>query len=208
MVEQNTIKEFLETLSSKAPVPGGGGASALAGALGNALGQMVANLTVGKKKYAAVEAEIQELLVKMEGLQKEFVRLADRDEEVFAPLAQCYSLPSSTEEERSYKAQVMEERLYDASQVPMEIMERAVEMIGILDILADKGSRLAVSDVGVGVQYVRTALLGAVMNVYINTKSMKNRDRAEEINRKAQSLVEVGTERADAVYGKVLAGLM
>ena len=117
MVEQNTIKEFLETLSSKAPVPGGGGASALAGALGNALGQMVANLTVGKKKYAAVEAEIQELLAKMEGIQKEFVRLADRDEEVFAPLAQCYSLPSSTEEERDYKAQVMEERLYDASQV-------------------------------------------------------------------------------------------
>ena len=75
MVEQNTIKEFLETLSSKAPVPGGGGASALAGALGNALGQMVANLTVGKKKYAAVEAEIQELLAKMEGIQKEFVRL-------------------------------------------------------------------------------------------------------------------------------------
>lgn len=208
MVEQNTIKEFLETLSSKAPVPGGGGASALAGAIGNALGQMVANLTVGKKKYAAVEAEIQELLAKMEGIQKEFVRLADRDEEVFAPLAQCYSLPSSTEEERDYKAQVMEERLYDASQVPLEIMERSVEMIGILDILADKGSRLAVSDVGVGVQYVRTALLGAVMNVYINTKSMKNRERAEEINRKAQSLVKEGTEQADAVYGKVLAGLM
>ena len=81
-------------------------------------------------------------------------------------------------------------------------------MIGILDILADKGSRLAVSDVGVGVQYVRTALLGAVMNVYINTKSMKNRERAEEINRKAQSLVKEGTEQADAVYGKVLAGLM
>ena len=87
-------------------------------------------------------------------------------------------------------------------------MERSVEMIGILDILADKGSRLAVSDVGVGVQYVRTALLGAVMNVYINTKSMKNRERAEEINRKAQSLVKEGTEQADAVYGKVLAGLM
>ena len=207
MVEQNTIKEFLETLSSKAPVPGGGGASALAGALGNALGQMVANLTVGKKKYAAVEAEIQELLAKMEGIQKEFVRLADRDEEVFAPLAQCYSLPSSTEEERSYKAQVMEERLYDASQVPMEIMERAVEMIEILDILADKGSRLAVSDGGVGVQYVRTALLGAVMNVYINTKSMKNREKAEELNEKARKLVAAGTEQADQIYGRVLAKL-
>ena len=208
MMEMNTIREFLAVLSSKAPVPGGGGASALAGALGNALGQMVANLTIGKKRYADVEEEICGLLTRMEGLQAEFVRLADRDAEVFAPLAQCYSLPASTPEERAYKEQVMEERLYDASQVPMEIMERAVEMMEILDILADKGSRLAVSDVGVGVQYMRAALLGAVMNVYINTKSMKNRERAEEINQKALKLTKRGSAMADEIYSKVLSGLV
>ena len=207
MTEQSTIKDFLAVLSSKAPVPGGGGASALAGALGNALGQMVANLTIGKKKYAEVEEEIKGLLETMEGLQAEFIRLADRDAEVFAPLAQCYSMPSGTEEEKAKKARVMEARLLDASYVPLDIMKRAVEMLDILEMLAQKGSRRAVSDVGVGVQFIRTALLGAVMNVYINTKAMKNREKAEEINREAEALVAEGTKRADSIYGAVLACL-
>ena len=204
MVEQKTIEGFLEVLSSKEPVPGGGGASALAGALGNALGQMVANLTIGKKKYADVEAEIKELLGRMQKLQAAFVTLADRDAQVFAPLAQCYSLPSATPEEKAYKEKVMEERLLDASFVPLEIMEHAVAMLGILEILGDKGSRLAVSDVGVGVQFIRASLLGAVMNVYINTKSMKNREKAEELNARAGQLIEEGTAWADRIYAKVL----
>lgn len=204
MVEQKTIEGFLEVLSSKEPVPGGGGASALAGALGNALGQMVANLTIGKKKYADVEAEIKELLGRMQKLQAAFVTLADRDAQVFAPLAQCYSLPSLTEEEKAYKEKVMEERLLDAGFVPLEIMEHAVAMLGILEILGDKGSRLAVSDVGVGVQFIRASLLGAVMNVYINTKSMKNREKAEELNARAGQLIEEGTAWADRIYAKVL----
>ena len=204
MVESMTIQEFLDVLSSKEPVPGGGGASALAGALGNALGQMVANLTIGKKKYALVEDEIKELAERMKGIQGQFTALADQDAKVFAPLAKCYSLPSGTEEEKAYKAEVMEARLLDASLVPMEIMEKASEMLEIMDILADKGSRMAVSDVGVGVQFIRTALLGAVMNVYINAKSMKNREKAEEMNEKAERLIKEGTEAADRIYQKVL----
>ncbi|WP_306582879.1 cyclodeaminase/cyclohydrolase family protein [Enterocloster bolteae] len=204
MVESMTIQEFLDVLSSKEPVPGGGGASALAGALGNALGQMVANLTIGKKKYAQVEDEIKELAERMKGIQGQFTALADQDAKVFAPLAKCYSLPSGTEEEKAYKAEVMEARLLDASLVPMEIMEKASEMLEIMDILADKGSRMAVSDVGVGVQFIRTALLGAVMNVYINTRSMKNREKAEEMNEKAERLIKEGTEAADRIYQKVL----
>ena len=204
MVESMTIQEFLDVLSSKEPVPGGGGASALAGALGNALGQMVANLTIGKKKYALVEDEIKELAERMKGIQGQFSALADQDAKVFAPLAKCYSLPSGTEEEKAYKAEVMEARLLDASLVPMEIMEKASEMLEIMDILADKGSRMAVSDVGVGVQFIRTALLGAVMNVYINTKSMKNREKAEELNEKAERMIKEGTEAADRIYQKVL----
>ena len=207
MVEQLTVEKFLSTLSSKEPVPGGGGASALAGALGNALGQMVANLTIGKKRYAQWEDEIKGLLARMETLQREFVILVDRDEEVFAPLAAAYGLPAGTEEEKARKAEVMEQRLLDASYVPLEVMEKAVEMLGILDVLAVKGSRMAVSDVGVGVQFVRTALLGAVMNVYINTKSMKDREKAEELNREAEELVRNGTQAADRIYEVVLAGL-
>ena len=207
MIESMRIQEFLDVLSSKEPVPGGGGASALAGALGNALGQMVSNLTIGKKKYALVEDEIKELAERMKGIQGQFTQLADQDAKVFAPLAKCYSLPSATEEEKAYKAEVMEARLLDASLVPMEIMEKAAEMLEIMDILADKGSRMAVSDVGVGVQFIRTALLGAVMNVYINTKSMKNRGKAEEMNEKAERLIREGTEAADRIYQKVLGQL-
>lgn len=207
MVKEQTIGAFLAQLSSKAPVPGGGGASAIGGAMGNALGQMVANLTVGKKKYAQAEDEILLLKERMEALQEDFAYLADRDGEVFAPLAAAYGLPGGTEEEKAYKAAVMEENLLAASLVPVDMMKKAMEMLDILEALAEKGSRMAVSDVGVGVQFTRAALLGAVMNVYINTKSMKNREKAEELNRYADKLVDEGTKKADRIYETVLKGL-
>ena len=208
MTEEKKISEYLEVLSSKAPVPGGGGASALAGALGNALGQMVVNLTVGKKKYAEVEEEMQKYLTDLKNMQQEFLHFSDRDAEVFVPLAECYRLPSATPEEKEHKDAVMEEKLLDASMVPVEIMEKSLELLEILDVLADKGSRMAVSDVGVAVQFTRTALLGAVMNVYINTKSIKNREKAEEINQKAKRMIKIGTSQADEIYEKVLAQLI
>ncbi len=207
MVKEQTIGAFLAQLSSKAPVPGGGGASAIGGAMGNALGQMVANLSVGKKKYAQAEDEILLLKERMEALQEDFAYLADRDGEVFAPLAAAYGLPGGTEEEKAYKAAVMEENLLAASLVPVDMMKKAMEMLDILEALAEKGSRMAVSDVGVGVQFTRAALLGAVMNVYINTKSMKNREKAEELNRYADKLVDEGTKKADRIYEAVLKGL-
>lgn len=206
-IKDQTIEEFAGALSSKAAVPGGGGASALAGALGNALGQMVANLTVGKKRYADVEEEIWSLLREMEEIQKRFLFLADEDARVFAPLAAAYGLPAGTEEERAHKEAVMEENLLAASRVPMEIMEEAGNMIGILETLAEKGSRMAISDVGVGVQFLRTALTGAVMNVYINTRSMKDQVTAEELNRRADRLLAEGVSRCDAVYERVREGL-
>lgn len=201
------VRTYLERLASKAPVPGGGGTSALGGALGAALGQMVANLTVGKKKYAAWEEEMKGLLRQMGDLQERFLILSGKDEEVFAPLAEAYRLPADTEEEKSEKARVMEERLLEASQVPMEIMEVSMEMLEILKVLEEKGSVMAVSDVGVGVQFIRTALTGAAMNVFINTKSMKNREKAEELNRRAEQMMEQGTRTADQLYEKVFSRL-
>jgi len=204
MIKEQTIAEFLEVLSSKQPVPGGGGASALAGALGTALGLMVGNLTVGKKKYAAVEADVRLLMERLERLREELAELADEDARVFAPLAAAYGLPSGTEEEKAHKAAVMEENLLAASLVPVRIMEKAVETLAILKELEEKGSVMAVSDVGVAVQFARTALTGAVMNVYINTKSMKNRQTAQEINEKAEQMLAEGISQADSIYGKVL----
>ena len=203
MIEIQLIGEWTDTLASRAPVPGGGGASALGGALGAALGQMVANLTVGKKRYADVEEEMQQSLAVLGRLQTELLDLADQDAQVFAPLAAAYSMPTDTPEQKARKEQVMEERLLAASLVPLAMMEKAAQVLEILEQLEAKGSRMAISDVGVAVQFARTALTGAVMNVYINTKSMKNREKAGELNRKADRLLEEGIQKADTVYDQV-----
>lgn len=203
MIKEMVTEEFLAELSSKKPTPGGGGAAALGGAAGVSLGQMVINLTLGKKKYADVEEEMKELLEQLETLKAEFLHLADEDARVFAPLAAAYGLPGSTDEEKKRKAEVLEGHLLTASLVPLRVMEDAQKALVIMDILAEKGSRMAVSDVGVGVQFIRTALTGAVMNVWINTKSMKDREKAEELNGQADEMMRSGTAAADAVYQKV-----
>lgn len=204
MTGDNTIYNFLEQLSSGAAVPGGGGAAALAGALSAALGQMVANLTIGKKRYADVEEEVQQYLFRMNILQMEFAALADADAEVFAPLAKAYRMPKGTPEEIAEKDRVMEERLLAASLVPMQIMEKSVELMEILEEMSQKGSAMAISDVGVAIQFARAALLGAVMNVYINTKSMNDRTQADSLNQKADRMVAEGTKRADDIYAQVM----
>lgn len=207
MTQQQTINDFMEVLSSKQPVPGGGGASALAGGLAAALGLMVGNLTVGKKRYAEVETEVISMMERLTAARGEMTRLIDEDGEVFAPLAAAYGLPTGTEEEKEYKAQVMEKNLLAASLVPVRVMELAAELLELLEELEKKGSVMAVSDVGVAAQFARTALTGAVMNVYINTKSMKNREKAEGINDRAAETMDRGVALADRIYECVLARL-
>jgi formiminotetrahydrofolate cyclodeaminase len=168
---------------------------------------MVGNLTVGKKKYAAVETDVVSMMEKLRGMQKEMVTLIDEDARVFAPLAAAYGLPAGTEEEKTHKEQVMEDNLVNASLVPIRIMELSVEILEILKELEEKGSVMAVSDVGVAVQFARAGLTGAVMNVYINTKSMKNKEKAAELNSRAHKSMEKGISLADQIYGKVLGRL-
>lgn len=204
MIQDMDIKGFLDALSSRQPIPGGGGASALAGSIGTALGLMVGNLTVGKKKYAAVEEDVNRAMERLVVLQKHFLALADEDARVFTPLAAAYGLPNGTETEQKHKAEVMEQCLLDATSIPLKIMEQAVNAMGLMEELAEKGSVMAVSDVGVAVQYLRTAITGAIMNVYINTKSMRNRKAANHFNQQAAMLLKQGTEQADQIYGNIL----
>ena len=199
--------EFVTVLASKAPVPGGGGAAALVGAVGTALGNLVGSLTVGKKKYAAVEEEMQELKAKADGLQKELLRLVERDAEVFEPLSRAYGMPKETEEEKAEKARVMEAALKDACSVPMEIMEKCCEAIDLLVEFAAKGSTLAISDAGVGAAFCKAALEGASLNVYINTKSMADREYAESLNKKCDEMLEKYTKIAEDVFESVLGRL-
>ena len=204
---QNTCEEFVEVLASKAPVPGGGGASALVGAVGMALGNMVGSLTVGKRKYADVEADIIALKEKATALQADFLRLFERDAEVFEPLAKAYGLPKETEEEKAEKARVMAIVLKDACSVPMEIMEKCCEAIDVIEEFAAKGSAFAISDAGVGVAFCKGALLGASLNVFINTKSMADKEYAAELNAKADKMIEEYGKKADEIFEKVNARL-
>ena len=199
----NDINEFTEVLSSKAPVPGGGGASALVGAVGTSLASMVGNLTVGKKKYADVEDQVIKLMEQAEVLRLELLRLIDADAEAFEPLSRAYAIPK----EDPTRDEVMERVLKDACAVPMDIMRTVAKVIEIHKQMGAIGSALAISDVGVGVVCCKAALKGASLNVFINTKSMKDREYAFQIEQEADALLEKYCLLADEVYDAVLARL-
>lgn len=198
-----TCTVFLEQLASKAAVPGGGGASALVGAVGVALGNMVGNLTVGKKKYADVEADVIELDKKAEALRQRFVDLVAADAEAFEPLSRAYGLPKDTEEQRVHKAQVMEKALDAACAVPMDIMRTVCQAIELHKDYARMGSAIAISDVGVGVVCCKAALQGASLNVFINTKSMADRAKAQALEDEANQMLDKYCAMADEIYAVV-----
>ncbi|MCD8086095.1 MAG: cyclodeaminase/cyclohydrolase family protein [Clostridiales bacterium] len=202
-----SCEAFLEALSTKAAVPGGGGASALVGAVGVALGNMVGSLTVGKKKYAAVEEEMQRLNRESAALRARLEELVTADAEAFAPLSKAYGLPASTPEEQAHKAAVMEEALDRACAVPMDIMRTCCKAISLIEVYAAKGSVMAVSDAGVAAACCKAALQGASLNVFINTCSMTDRDKAESLNREAEELLATWCPRADKVFQDVMGRL-
>jgi formiminotetrahydrofolate cyclodeaminase len=195
--------EFVNALASKAPVPGGGGASALVGAIGTALGNMVGSLTVGKKKYADVEADIIALQAKATELQNTLLHLVDQDAVVFEPLSKAYGIPKDDPNRES----IMEAALKDACSVPMDIMRTCAKSIDVIAEFAAKGSALAISDAGVGVAFAKAALMGASLNVFINTKSMTDKTYAAGIETEADALLTKYCALADKIYDSVITRL-
>ena len=195
--------QFLSELSSNAPAPGGGGASAAVGAFAAALGMMVTNLTIGKKKYADYEEEVKAVRDRLEGLRDQLIDLVDGDAVAFEPLSKAYSIPKDDPERDT----IMENALYEASVVPMSIMETVLAAAKELEILVAKGSKLAVSDVGVGILFAQAAIEGASLNVYINTKSMKDRERAAALDAKADAIIAEGAALKARIYDGVLAAI-
>lgn len=202
-IEKN-IGEFLKELSSKAPTPGGGGASAGVGAYAMALGIMVTNLTIGKKKYESYEEELKEIRLKLTELEKKLADLVDKDAEAFTPLSLVYKLSSSTDKEKEFKEQELEKALLVASLVPKEIMETIYEGMGYFETLVKKGSALAVSDVGAGINLAFSALESASLNIFINTSMMKDRKKALELNNLAEDIIENAKKLKVKVYDEVL----
>lgn len=202
-----TCKQFLSHLSSSEPVPGGGGASAMCAAIGTALSSMVASLTVGKKKYADVQEDVKLIIKKAADLQQQLLELVNEDAAAFEPLSKAYSLPKTTEEEIAHKNQVMEKALRTASEVPYRIMERCYEAILLHEETAQKGTRIALSDVGAGVIMCCSALKAASLNIYINSGMMKDREYALQLEAKSDELIKTAQQKTDEVYSYVLSSI-
>ena len=196
-----SCREFVTVLASNEPAPGGGGAAALVAALGTALGNMVGSLTVGKKKYADVEAEILALKGKCDLLQNELLDQVPADAEGFVPLAKAYGIPKDDPN----RAAVLEDATVTACRVPMHIMELCCESMDAIAVFAAKGCRLAVSDAGCCAVIVKAALQDASLNVFINTKSMTDRTYAEAINQKCEAMIDKYVALADQIFADVRA---
>ena len=197
-----SCRKFVEVLASDAPAPGGGGAAALVGAVGTALGNMVGSLTVGKKKYADVQDEIIALKAKCDTLQTQLLNQVEMDEVNFLPLAKAYGIPKDDPNRDA----VMEEATIIACATPMKIMELCCEAIDCIKVFAKKGSRLAVSDAGCGAVCCKAALQAASLNVFINTKTLKNREIADEMNGKVLGMLDQYCPIADEIFNSVKAG--
>ena len=197
-----SCRKFVEVLASDAPAPGGGGAAALVGAIGTALGNMVGSLTLGKKKYADVQEEIIALKKRCDELQKELLNQVEADDKGFVPLAKAYGIPKDDPNRDA----ILEEATVTACAVPMHIMELCCQALDCVAVFAAKGSRLAVSDAGCAAVCCKAALQAASLNVFINTKSLKNRETASELNRQANLMLNKYCDLADDIFNEVKAG--
>lgn len=199
--------EFIEKLSSKSPTPGGGGVSALIGSLGTALGGMVCNLTIGKKKYEIYEEEVKEILDEVTYIQKRLFDLIKEDEDNFIPLSKAYSLPSSTDEEKKIKKETMQSCLKKASEVPLEVIRISNKAIKFHERLLGKSTILAISDIGVGIQCLRASVLSSKLNVIINIKDITDTNFVKKVEDEMNFLVDESIKICDRVYEEVLSSM-
>ena len=197
-----TCSEFAAALAAKVSVPGGGGAAAYVGALGMALGEMAGNFTLGKKKYADVEPDIQRMLAEGAVIREKLLTLVDDDAAAFEPLSKAYGIPK----EDPTRAEVLEAVTKDALAAPLEMMRQIAAAVELLEELELKGSRMLISDVGCGAALAAAAMRAASMNVFINTKSLTDRAFADAVDTEADELLGF-VPRAEAVADRVMAGL-
>ena len=199
-----SCKDFSFELSSKKPVPGGGGAAALAGSLGVALNMMVANFSKGKKKFIQYEKQHEDILNKGEKLRVELLNLVEKDAVYFEPLSKAYSMPATTAEEKAKKENQMQKCLKDACSAPVEMMELVYEGIKLHEEITDISSVTIISDIGVGVQLLKAALNSAYLSVLINVNSINDDEYVYNIKKRTDAILLDGNKKADEIYSKVI----
>lgn len=201
------INDFIAVLGSDTPAPGGGSASALAAAQGIALTKMVTELTIGKKKYAEFEDEIELLQKKAKSLQEGLLRAIDEDTEAFNQVSAVFGLPKTTEEEKKARREAMQSALKGAADTPFSMMEKIVDALKVTQAAVGKSNTNAASDLGVAALNLKAALQGAWLNVLINLASIKDEMFVRQYRKAGESLVEEGSKIADATYQQILESL-
>ncbi len=195
-----SCREFSEALASKAPVPGGGGAAALIGALAAALGSMAANLTVGKKKFLLFEKDHRRILRETDTLRRRFLSLTEEDAAAFEPLSRAYSLPRNSPD----YAGVMTSATLRAAEPPLEMMRCCCRLIELLEELRGKTGPLSLSDVGCAAEAARSALTCAAMNVFANTRLLPDNGKAQDLAAQAEGMLSEYAPRAKNVSDFVI----
>ena len=201
------VTDFLDDLASNLPAPGGGSVAALSGALGAALVSMVCNLTLGKKGYEGVQADIEALLAQSEALRHDMVGLLEADVAAYTAYSQTAKMPKDTDEQKAVRATAMQDALKNATMPPMHIAEAAVKIIDLCMPAAEKGNRWAVSDAGVAVLMAEAALRAAALNVLINLGTIKDQDFVAEKRAHLNGLLAGKGVMRDEIYDYVASKL-
>ncbi|MGA9823592.1 MAG: methenyltetrahydrofolate cyclohydrolase [Methylocystis sp.] len=203
MTKNNTIAKFLDELASEQPTPGGGGAAAIMGAVGAALVSMVANLTIGKKNYEAFDAELKATNAEAEKVRAELTAAIDEDVVAFNAVMGAYGLPRGTDEEKAARAAAIQAALKQATDAPLRAVKACHEVIKLSAVVAEKGNVNVISDAGVAVLAANAGLRSAALNVYINAKSIKDREFAEIRLGEVNALTDLAALKTEQVYAVV-----
>ena len=204
MIKDKPVQTFLDDLASKASTPGGGSAAAIMGAMGAALVSMVANLTVGKKNYEEVDAEMQDLLARSEKLRDELTGMIKADVDVFDQVMAAYGMAKETDEDKAARSQAIQSALKDATDVPLACAKLCAEVIDICQPMAEKGNTNVISDAGVAVLAANAALRSAALNVYINIGGIKDEEFANDRRQQLEALLAGTGELTEQVYVNLL----
>jgi formiminotetrahydrofolate cyclodeaminase len=184
-----SVSGFLASVASSNPVPGGGSVAAHAGALAAALAQMVAGLTIGKKKYAAVDSEMRQAALNAVALGNQLAALVKRDAEAYALVSEAYKLPKEPADAAARRSETVTNALLKAAEVPLETARAAVEVAQLAALLAERGNTNAVTDAGVAALLAVAAARGAAYNVRVNVQALEDKSKGQSLAREAEQLV-------------------
>ncbi len=201
------VNEFIGLLASDAPAPGGGSASALAGAMGVGLSKMVAALTTGKAKYAEFEPTVQQILAQAGGLTEKLTAAIDRDTEAFDGVSAVFAMPKGTDEEKAARKAAMQKALKEATLVPYETMQLCLDSLKVVQMGVGHTNTSAASDLGVAALNLKSAVQGAWLNVLINLAGIKDEAFVAEYKQKGQEILAQALPLADEIYNTILASL-